>query len=220
MKMTVAAGLALAAIGSANAITVKSGDGNIGFAEAGATITYLPTSTVYNSFNALPILDSPGFNYAAPVAGSNWVSPVLAADNTPSRTAVSGLTGNFLYSKTFSVATADIYDISGLFLSDDDVVSIAIDGTVFSTPAALGNPGSYQIQSAIVGVSSFLAAGNHTFDFIVKNDGQNATALSFSAELVGRNAPPVPEPGAVAFSVIMGGSLLGLMGRARRAVKK
>lgn len=123
------------------------------------------------------------------------------------------------------------FDISGSLMSDDEVVAAWFDyGTAnqfqLSVSQTLENPmypgrhtGPYQIPGTFSG--SGLSSGfNHSITFFVASPvDPDRNSLNFVATIkdppIGIDA--VPEPGTVAFAVILSGGLLGLMYRARNA---
>ena len=134
--------------------------------------------------------------------------------------------------KVIDVATRS-YTISGKMQTDDDVLDVVID---YGTPEAqvltfsqtIENPlypgahtGPFQTVGTFSGAFSTTDINNfsHTLTFFISNRYFDRSALDYTATLFDPLITPVPEPGSVAFGVILAGGLFGLMHRARNRRK-
>ena len=178
------------------------------------------------------------------VGGTSWVSPFIQTTNSPSGPHTGepaklplGMGGNssvFAYSTTFDANPLNKnpngpirdFNITGQMMSDDDVLDVWVDyGTSGATKLtfnqAIEDPlylGTHTGPFHLVGTFSgdFQSTDlTHTLTFFISNRHFDRSALDFTATLLDPIVA-VPEPGTVAFGVIMAGGLFALMQRARR----
>ena len=190
--------------------------------------------------NVLPATGVPGEPYFYDrLPGTSWVSAYADTTTAMDFGGVSQIgeaqdfgpsiafDETFRYDVTFNLNPSGGTPVgfTGEILSDDIVEDVWLDfGTAQATKLGLVllNPlpsasGPLYFRYGINGnASTFFGTGSgtpltgRTLSFFVENDFNRRTALDF------RVIAQVPEPGAVAFGVIMGGGLLGLVLRSRR----
>jgi|GEM_PF-5536768 hypothetical protein len=181
------------------------------------------TSGTAKNVEALDSYNQP-WVYSGPLPGSSWVSAYVETDSSsayykePERVG-NMLSGDFAYTIDFELNPAQAwgnFSIEGVMYSDDRVKSIWLDwGTSYAQEISFVNGPDFSYQY----LSSFGSTGSHpdypypgtkhSLTFFVQNNFNDRTGFNFSATAV-------PEPGAVAFGVVMGGGLLGLVVRARQ----
>jgi hypothetical protein len=162
--------------------------------------------TLTPGFPAPPwILDS-----ASPL--SNWVVPTgTGQNNAPQNT-------DFVYTTTFTLAdqaAADSSLLSGRWLSDNETVSITLNGVAVA-PGVNSAASSYSAWTSLIGNGSGdFVVGQNTLVFTVHNgagSGGNPTGFRFEG---GVEVGAVPEPSSLVLSAI-GTLLLGRFSWKRR----
>ena len=176
--------LGLTAVAHAD-ITLASGDNLL----PGAKV---PSMTVTGDgldplgVNPFVVLAYPGAYHTIP--GTQWVSPFLDTGQLTALPANPDV--NYTFTKTFSTSTPGIISVQGQLLSDNNLVSAAIDGNPLAHVPGLGdyaNPGGTTSYTTplVFGPTAGTAgkAGNlHTLVFVVHNQklgGYNPVALDF-----------------------------------------
>jgi len=188
--------------GSAQATVIyDTGVGTPGTVDPNWTITASTGSaapgTVYIQAYAPPTFP---FNYwAAPIAGSNWITPNQnAADSfDPSGN------GLYTYSESFFASAGTV--ITGSYLSDNTVTSITLQPT--SPLESVPGSGSYVDPASSFTFAALATAGYYTLNFNVENlaqNGGNPSGLDVSVSAV-------PEPATWAM-MILGFLGIGFLG--------
>jgi len=182
--------------------------------------TPLPSSGV--AVNALPVVRVSPPGYAAPYANSSWISIDTQPDGTPIKLSPANGSVNltFKYTTNFTLGVGGLYNISGGILHDDDYLAGFVDGFAITDPQPNSEYPNYGTPHNINPLSANLGAGAHTLTFYIADNHFDRTALDFALNFDVREAPPVPEPGTVAFGVVLTTGLMGLMGRARLRARK
>lgn len=200
--------LALAIIASGSFLTARADS---------TPIDSSATNTTNNSGNATQNISS-NPAWAAPIAGSNWVS--FANTGNPSNPGFVVLPNgtNVLFSETFDLSGT----ITGatLYVLADDTTSIIVNGTTIFA-GALG--GSYPTCSSVsigcltstegvFNIAPYLVDGTNTISFDVYQEAGSSYGLDYAGTIT-----TAPEPGVL---MMLGSGLagLGFLKRRRKSI--
>jgi len=150
-----------------------------------------------------PYAVDPARGYAAPLPGSEWLSPYVdtTSRNQPASVAPAG---TYKYDTRF-ILTDSSNSLIGQYYADTTVTNVIVDGRSISwTPGTASTAGTFGFGS------NYLRAGVHTLTFTVFNPTANSsTALDFRGVLA-------PEPAEYLVFAIAFGCIGLMMVRARK----
>jgi len=183
---------------------------------ANSAVTYDPLSSTVNSGSTSTFDISPGSVWHAALPNSSYVSFNAATGPTSSLVVPNG---DYIYTTTFTLASADAADVATLSLLADDTVSVYLNNVLIQQAGGPLGPGNTYAKCSDTGPNcvtpltfSFtgLQAGLNQLRFDVKQVNGMSEGLDFSGSI---DPSAVPEPYSLA---LFGTGLLGLVGISRR----
>ena len=220
MTAVAVASIALAiAPAHAQVISASSGAANGSVSDSGVTVFYIPdgvgtatTAVVADDVHAAHV----GWGAANTLVGASWINKETdiyngSFDPKPQY----GKEGNWEYDQTFFVTLDEGVSQAALFgkmLSDDNIVSITLNGVDVTSGYTQGGVPTWQVPSTFDtrgfgGVTN----GENRLSIVLSNSGSFVSGVAYNFSVV----PVVPEPGILVFGLMSSGSLAGLMLRGR-----
>jgi hypothetical protein len=202
-KLLILAAATVLSAGSAQATVIYDTGSAVSGTDPYWTIT-VSTGTVGPGPAYIAVDNAPNFPFdywAAPIAGSQWITPTSNPADSFDPTA----NGIYTYTETFSGTAGSV--IKGQYLSDNTVTSI------FLTPVGGSLPGSGSFVNPPSSFSFVLpSTTTYTLNFMVQNDAQNGGNPSGLDVAVSA----VPEPSTWAM-MILGFFGVGFMAYRRKS---